>query len=142
MKREAEPFLEHCRQLGAGGMQISLGVLDSEMTRLLRKRAEDPPGFPKALTVSALEDAGLAEAWSEIETLADRRQTEGHWSRRRAAQARHWFEEEVRLGLLARLSDDPATRRLLQRMATEVETGQRMPSAAAEDVLVRLLPTR
>src|SRR6056297_1397772 len=31
--------------------------------RLLRKRPQDPEGFPKALTVSALETGGLAEAW-------------------------------------------------------------------------------
>ncbi len=39
--------------------------------RLLRRRAQDPEGFPKAMTVSALERDGLAEAWAEMQALAD-----------------------------------------------------------------------
>ena len=59
--------------------------------RLLRKRAQDPEGFPKALPVSALEEQGLIKAWDEMKTLADWRREQGHFTSRRAAQARNWF---------------------------------------------------
>lgn len=72
--------------------------------RLLRRRAQDPEGFPKALTVSALEDAGLEKAWDEMRALSEWRREHGHWDARRANQARHWFEEEVRQGLLKALT--------------------------------------
>ena len=52
-------LLEHCRQLGAGGVQLSLGVRDQAYTRALREKAEQygmfiegivsPPGGPAEL---------------------------------------------------------------------------------------------
>jgi LAO/AO transport system kinase len=106
--------------------------------RLMRKRAEDPDGFPKALPVSAWEDDGLDAAWDEMQTLAAWRRAEGHWEKRRAAQAAHWFEEEVRSGLLARLSRDADVKRAMAEMAARVAAGELSPDAAAEEMLGRL----
>ena len=36
--------------------------------RLLRHRPQDPEGYPRALTVSALAEEGLAEAWGRAKT--------------------------------------------------------------------------
>ena len=106
--------------------------------RLLRKRPEDPEGFPKAITVSAVEETGLTEAWDEIRALADWRRETGHFEARRAFQNRYWFEEEVRRGLLARLEADPEARAALDALGSEVEAGRRAPGAAALEVLGRL----
>ncbi|WP_290684725.1 MULTISPECIES: methylmalonyl Co-A mutase-associated GTPase MeaB [unclassified Haematobacter] len=106
--------------------------------RLLRKRPQDPPGYPKALTVSALEQAGLAEAWEEIGALARWRQESGWWTEHRATQARRWFEEEVRLGLIARLSADPAVRAELLALGQAVMEGRAAPARAARDLIDRL----
>ena len=76
--------------------------------RLLRKRPQDPPDFPKALAVSALADEGLGKAWEEMTTLAAWRRETGHFARRRSEQARHWFGEDVRQGLLMRLTTPDA----------------------------------
>ena len=105
---------------------------------LLRKRAEDPAGFPKAMTVSAVAGDGLERAWAEINTLADWRREHGFWDARRAMQARRWFEEEVRLGLLARLTNSPEMRRRLDGFGTRVAAGDLAPTAAAKEML-RLL---
>jgi len=102
--------------------------------RLLRRRPQDPEGFPKAMPVSALAAEGLAAAWSEMKALAAWRQAHGHWQARRAAQARHWFEEEVRQGLLAVLARDPARGRLAD-LGAEVEAGRMTPEAAAAKLL-------
>jgi LAO/AO transport system kinase len=75
--------------------------------RLMRDRPTDPPGFPKAMPVSALTQQGLQTAWDEMQTLQDWRKTNGHYDATRATQAAHWFEAEVRESLLARLTDDP-----------------------------------
>lgn len=105
--------------------------------RLLRKRAQDPEGFPKALTVSALEEDGLEHAWADMQALVAWRREQGHWDRRRAAQARHWFEEEVRSNLLAQLSTGSAQRRL-NELGSKVADGRLSPSAAAEQMLAGL----
>ena len=103
--------------------------------RLLRKRPQDPPGFPKAIMVSAIEETGLAAAWDEMQALAAWRRENGHWAARRAGQARHWFEEEVRQGLLARLTDDPAARARMAELGAEVARGAVEPARAAEAML-------
>jgi LAO/AO transport system kinase len=56
--------------------------------RLLRKRAQDPPGFPKAMLVSSLDQTGLATAWDEMQALTSWRRDNGYWDTRRADQAR------------------------------------------------------
>ena len=106
--------------------------------RLLRKRVQDPEGFPKAMPVSALEENGLAQAWAEMTALADWRRDHGHFATRRAEQARHWFEAEVREGLLARLRSDPAIRARMAELGDAVEQGATAPTAAAAEMLARL----
>ncbi len=103
--------------------------------RLLRRRIQDPAGFPKAMPVSAQEETGLDLAWAEMQALTKWRRNEGHWMARRGAQARAWFEAEVREGLLAALSGEPRLRAAMARMAAAVEAGEASPERAAEAVL-------
>jgi len=107
--------------------------------RLLRKRPEDPAGFPKAMTVSALENNGLPGVWEEITALVDWRRKFGHWERRRAEQARRWFEEELRETVLARLQT-PLARRMSANLGAQVEAGQTSPARAAQTMLAAIWP--
>ncbi|MAU46826.1 MAG: methylmalonyl Co-A mutase-associated GTPase MeaB [Yangia sp.] len=102
--------------------------------RLLRKRPQDPEGYPKALTVSAVEEHGLDRAWDEMTALAEWRRETGHFAGRRAEQARFWFEAEVREGLLARLRREPV-KGAMAALAQQVEAGEISAAAAAEDLL-------
>ncbi len=106
--------------------------------RLLRKRAQDPDGFPRAQPVSALHDEGLAQVWEDISALAQWRRDHGHWDKTRNRQAVHWFEQEVRAGLLARLKDDPVIRARMQALAAEVQDGALTPDLAAQTLLKAL----
>lgn len=103
--------------------------------RLLRKRPQDPADFPKAMTVSAVEGDGLATAWAEMQALADWRRENGHWVQRRVDQARHWFHEEVRLQLLAKLTADKDLRARLETLEDAVATGQTSAARAASKVV-------
>lgn len=105
--------------------------------RLLRKRPQDPEGFPKALMVSALQEDGLAKAWEEMTTLTAWRRDHGHFDGRRAAQAQYWFEQEVRQALLAQLETADA-RAEMQKLAEKVAGGELVPSLAAQEMLNRL----
>ncbi|GGD45198.1 methylmalonyl Co-A mutase-associated GTPase MeaB [Sinisalibacter lacisalsi] len=106
--------------------------------RLLRKRPQDPDGYPRAMLVSALTQAGLPEAWEAMSALVEWRRSTGHWARNRAEQARHWFEEELRAGLLARLENDPSIRARVARLGEAVARGETSPTAAAGSVLASL----
>ncbi len=105
--------------------------------RLLRKRVYDPEGFPKAMMVSAMTQKGLPEAWETMDELVNWRRTEGHWTKRRAEQARHWFEEDVRIGLLAAL-DRGDIREHLQVLGSQVARGEVGPTKAAEEMIAHI----
>lgn len=107
----------------------------AQALRLLRSRVTDPEGFPKAMMVSALEAEGLAAAWDEMKGLSSWRRTEGHWANRRAAQQRHWFEEEVRQGLLARLHRDQKIAEAMRNLGQDVSEGKQSPRKAAGQLL-------
>ena len=101
---------------------------------LLRKRPQDPPGFPKAMMVSAAAESGLQDAWAEMKTLVEWRKENGHWERTRARQARYWFAQEVRQALLARL-ETPEARAAMEHLARKVESAEMTPAAAARSFL-------
>lgn len=102
--------------------------------RLLRKRPQDPEGFPKAICVSALQEDGLERAWDEMRTLVDWRRETGHFDARRAAQARYWFGQEVRQALLAQL-ETGAARARMDELAEAVAGGRMTPTVAAQEML-------
>lgn len=106
--------------------------------RLLRKREQDPDGFPKAMTVSAIEQYGLSTAWDEMQVLTGWRQKNGHWEKRRSEQAQYWFAQEVRQALLAQLENDKA-QAVLAAISKQVADGTLTPNAAAKLALARLV---
>lgn len=108
--------------------------------RLLRKRPQDPEGFPKALAVSAVEGAGIETAWAEMQNLAQWRREAGIWEETRATQAAHWFETELREGLLARLREDKTIRAAIETRVRDVAAGKISPDAAAAEILGKMAP--
>ncbi len=107
--------------------------------RLMRKRPQDPADFPKAVPVSALENDGITAAWDEMQTLITWRRDTGIWASRRTDQARYWFHEEVRAGLLARLTADAAVTAQMATLESAVAQGDATPTQAAEDLITSLL---
>ena len=100
--------------------------------KLLRKRAQDPEGYPKALTVSALEENGLLQAWDEMNALISWRRENGFFDKTRAEQARFWFEEDVRQAMLARLSEAGPLRDAMDNLGVAVAQGEMTPALAAQ----------
>ena len=103
--------------------------------RLLRKRAQDPQDFPKAVMASALEGNGLDQVWDEVQTLAAWRKSNGYFDNRRADQALHWFQAEVQQGLLAHFETSAAAQAKMATLQSHVKAGTMPASAAAADVL-------
>jgi len=107
--------------------------------RLLRKRRRDPEGYPRAMMVSAIAEQGLEAAWADMQALVQWRRDNGFFAATRAAQARYWFEEEVRHALLAEL-DAPDVRAAMDALAARVAKGAVTPVAAAQELVrTRLL---
>ncbi len=106
--------------------------------RLMRPRPGDPSEYPRALMVSAQTGAGLDAAWDAITTLALARQDNGHWARTRAAQARHWFHEELTAALMARLTGDADLAARIEALEAEVAAGTLPPATAARRAITPL----
>lgn len=103
--------------------------------RLLRHRPQDPPGYPLARTVSAVSGDGLAEAWDAVTALVAWRRDAGVWTNTRMDQARHWFHEELRAEILARLAADAPTQMRMAKAEDDVVASRLSPAAAAAIVL-------
>lgn len=100
--------------------------------RLLRKRPQDPEDFPKALSVSALEENGLVNAWEEMSALVKWRREAGFFDRTRSEQSRFWFEEDVRQALLARLSSAGPLKDAMESLGQSVARGDVTPALAVQ----------
>ena len=109
--------------------------------RLMRKRPQDPDDFPKALAVSALQEDGITAAWDDMQKLVEWRKVQGIWDARRTDQARFWFREEVRAGLLSRLTSDDAVKGKLAALEQDVASGKIRAAQAAEDLISQLFPS-
>ena len=108
--------------------------------RLLRPRPGDPPGWPRAMCVSAATGAGLTEAWAAIKELSAARRASGAWEDRRKAQAQSWFANALEAGLKARLAADPTIAARRARLADDVAAGRILPETAASELLDAALP--
>ena len=107
--------------------------------RLLRPRPGDPPGWPKAMTVSALTGAGMDKAWQAVEALAAARRASGAWEARRRTQAEAWFGHAIEDGLVARMTADPIVARRRLALGAEVAAGTIPADVAAEMLLDAVL---
>lgn len=107
--------------------------------RLLRKRPQDPEGYPRAMPVSAIDETGLGAAWDAMRDLANWRRENGHFDARRADQARYWFDQQVRQGLLSAL-DSATARGQMAELGRAVAAGTLTPELAAARMLETLRP--
>lgn len=105
--------------------------------RLLRKREQDPDGYPKAMMVSAAEEQGLDAVWAALSELSDWRRAQGFWDKTRADQARYWFHEDIKQRLLAQL-EAPQVKAELRGLSDAVAQGDKDPSAAAQAFVTKL----
>ena len=70
--------------------------------QLLRRRPQDPTGLSQgAARLGPCRRRAGRGLGRRCRPLPPGAATHGHWDRTRAAQARHWFQEEVRQGLLS-----------------------------------------
>ncbi len=86
--------------------------------RLLRRRARDPDGFPKAMPVSALTGEGIEATWQDIEDLMTWRRQNGLLASRREAQLHNMMEQHLESELVERIRNLPGWPTLKDRTAS------------------------
>lgn len=109
--------------------------------KLLRRRPQDPVGYPRAQTVSAVSGQGLPEAWEAIRALADWRRDSGILAQTRITQNQTAFRAEMAAEMMAYLARDPALAARVADFESDVAAGRLSPAAAAQAALAPLLST-
>jgi len=99
--------------------------------RLLRSRPNDPKGFPMAMTVSAIEEIGLSDAWDKINKLISWRRAQGYFDQTRQRQVSFWFKEDIRQMLLSQL-DGAEARERMDGLEAAIQAGEISASLAAD----------
>jgi sugar phosphate isomerase/epimerase len=128
---EPMPFLEHCRDLGAGGMQVPLGVLEPAICNRLRERAAAYGMFIEGIVAPPFTDADIERFRAEIET-ASRVGTRAVRTviipgrRYERFRTRGEFEEFVQRGRQALKRAKPIVERHQVRLAVENHKDQRL----------------
>ncbi|HUF56665.1 MAG TPA: methylmalonyl Co-A mutase-associated GTPase MeaB [Thermohalobaculum sp.] len=102
---------------------------------LMRGRTGDAPGYPLAMTASALTGEGLEEVWRKLVQLDDWRRAHGVHEARRAAQARAWMRAALARGAIERLHADPRVAERIDAIEAAVSERRMAPEAAAEELL-------
>ncbi len=106
--------------------------------RLLRHRPGDPPGFPRVLTVSAIEGRGIDEVQDAIEELVAWRRKAGIFAERRKMQERARFRRALEAGILDAVTGDAILGAEIARLGGEVARGRLRAEQAARRAIAAL----
>jgi LAO/AO transport system kinase len=90
------------------------------------------------LTLSALEERGVADLWSAVETFAVNAKERGTFAARRARDRLAWFREELERSLRARWFSAPGIVEKLAELERGVEAGSLAPSGAVRALVGEL----
>jgi LAO/AO transport system kinase len=90
------------------------------------------------VTLSALEERGVAELWSVVQAVVTGAKAGSAFTLRRARDRLAWFHEELERGLRRRWLGTPETASKLTDLERLVEQGAIAPSRAARDLLGEL----
>ena len=108
----------------------------SQYEGALRLFAPNRQGWrTRVLTCSALENRGIREVWQMILDHRAQQEADGHFERRRQAQALSWMRELISSGLREVFQNASAVQERLTRLERSVREGGISPSKAARELL-------
>jgi LAO/AO transport system kinase len=90
---------------------------------------------PDVRLVSSTLGTGIAEVWADVERFRDLLTASGAWDRQRRDQRLAWLHTELREGLAAALTEDPAVGAELVKLEAAVAKGTLGAPAAAKAIL-------
>jgi LAO/AO transport system kinase len=97
---------------------------------------------PEVLRCSALNGIGISEIAAKTAAFRAALDETGERAARRRDQAALWFNRELGLSIIERLTGDPAHAEMLRQVEEKVTRGARAPAAAARHVITTLLKGR
>jgi len=105
---------------------------------LFKDRKTDPPDFPKAKTISALNGTAIEQTWLEILKLVAWRKTNKFFLKKRNKQRLIWFERELHYLIQKKLKDSDTIQKQRKHFEQRISSGKINPDIAA-DLLIKKL---
>jgi len=90
---------------------------------------------PPVLTMSAVEETGLAEFWDTVQRHRQVLTEAGEFDARRRAQQVDWTWQMVRDTVLDRVLSNPEVRKIRAEVERQVKAGELTPALAAQQIL-------
>jgi LAO/AO transport system kinase len=90
---------------------------------------------PQAITCSALHGDGIDNIWQSVSDFFAVMKKSGDLKTRRALQAKAWMWKEIHAALLDRFTQHARTRKMIEKMEAEVQSGKRSPAQAASKLI-------
>jgi LAO/AO transport system kinase len=97
--------------------------------------AREYGGRPEVLLCSAVENFGMAELLSSLDTLSGKLEEQGHTAVRRRDQDRWWMRATIEERLVSGFYNDPRVKDALPGLEDAVIQGLRSPFDAADELL-------
>lgn len=107
----------------------------------LHLSASDSGWTPKVSTCSALENHGIAEVWTTIETYLQTVQSNGYFESNRKEQNQLWFQDSLDNQLRRRFTNSKKINSRLEQFESQIATKQILPSAAAQQIIEEFFQT-
>ena len=105
---------------------------------LFKDRKSDPPDFPKAKTISALDGTAIEQTWLEILKLVAWRKKNNFFSQQRNKQKLIWFNRELHYLIQNKLKESDTIQKQIKHFEQKISADQINPSIAA-DILIKKL---
>ena len=93
---------------------------------------------PKVLTISSLENRGLAEIWKMVQQYKEHTETSGYFKENRKGQQRQWLEESLENGFRELLLENWVGKRK-EQLLKQILKGTISPSDAASELWNEIL---
>ena len=106
--------------------------------RLLQKRIQDPPNFPKINLISAQLEVGIGQAWKDIQNLVQWRKANGIWDLVRNEQEILRFRKELHNQFVQLMSQDKNLAKLQLESEERIRKGLEEPLMAAQQIMQSL----
>ena len=108
----------------------------SAALRLLHPAHSGESGWePPVLAASAIEGAGLAELWTQVQAHAEALRGAGRWDERRGEQRVRWLWHLTEQQVMAALRSNPDVQAALGDLTEQVRAGRLQPARAAAQLL-------
>lgn len=93
----------------------------------------------EVITASSIEGTSIADIWTRIQSLFDKRKASGDLLNKRRGQTHDWLNQEITSALLDTLSRHPKFENLLQKTFLKVELGNEHCGKAARELVTTLI---